>query len=78
VEEAEEESRFIPGVPRDQKWIRVEPITSLPIEKLKQLATETNLSFRTEKDRHLLVYGNAEAIKEFIKKMTTQTGQTSS
>jgi hypothetical protein len=78
VEEAEEESRFIPSVPRDQKWIRVEPITSLPIEKLKQLATETNLSFRTEKDGHLLVYGTAEAIKEFIKKMTTQTGQTSS
>jgi hypothetical protein len=72
VAEEKEESRFIPGLPRDQKWVRVEPIKSLPAEKLKQLATETNLSFRTEEDGHLIVYGKAEDIKEFVKKMTTQ------
>ena len=41
IEEEKEEMRFIPGVPRDQKWIRVEPIASLPIEKLEQMATDT-------------------------------------
>lgn len=75
VAEEKEESRFIPGLPRDQKWVRVEPITSLPAEKLKQLATETNLSHRTEKDGHLIVYGKAEDIKEFVKKMTTQAAK---
>jgi hypothetical protein len=67
------EAKFITGVPRDQKWIRVEPLTSLPAEKLKQLAEETNLSFREEKDGHLIVHGNAENIKNFVKKMTEQT-----
>jgi hypothetical protein len=66
------EDKFITGVPRDQKWIRVEPLASLPAEKLKQLAGETSLSFREEKDGHLTVYGSSENIKKFVKKMTEQ------
>jgi hypothetical protein len=75
VEEEQEEMRFIPGVPRDQKWIRVEPIASLPIEKLEALAIETKLGYRREKDGHLIVYGPQEAIKEYVKKMTKPNGQ---
>jgi hypothetical protein len=73
--EEAEEPRFIAGAPRDQKWIRVEPLTNLPLEKLKQLAEETNLSTNIQKDGRMLVYGQAEDLKEFIKKMTTQTGK---
>jgi len=69
------EPKFITGLPRDQKWIRVEPLASLPIEKLKQLAGETSLSFREEKDGHLTVYGSAENIKKFVKKMTEQASR---
>jgi hypothetical protein len=69
------EAKFITGVPRDQKWIRVEPLASLPAEKLKHLAGETNLSFREEKDGHLTVYGSAEDIKRFVKKMTEQAAK---
>jgi len=72
-----EEATFITGVPRDQKWIRVEPLASLPVEKLKQLAGETNLSFREEKDGHLIVHGNAENIKKFVKKLTEQAAKNS-
>jgi hypothetical protein len=75
VTEEKEESSFITGLPRDQKWIRVEPLRSLPAEKLKQLATETNLSFRSEEDGHLIVYGRAEDIKKFVKKMTEQAAK---
>ena len=74
-EEKGEESRFISGLPRDQKWIRVKPLVSLPLEKLQQLAEETNLSCKVQEDGHLLVYGKAEGIKEFVKKMTTRTNQ---
>jgi hypothetical protein len=70
-----EEAKFITGVPRDQKWIRVEPLASLPAEKLKQLAGETSLSSREEKDGHLTVYGHAEDIKQFVKKMIEQTAK---
>ena len=65
-----EESRFISGVPRGQKWIRVEPLASLPLEKLKQLAKKTNLSSSIQEEGRLLVYGKAEDIKEFVKTMT--------
>jgi hypothetical protein len=68
-------TKFITGLPRDQKWIRVEPLASLPAEKLKQLAGETNLSFRDETDGHLIVYGSEENIRAFIKKMTEQTAK---
>ena len=69
---AKAEAKFVTGVPRDHKWIRVEPLDSLPLEKLKQFAEETSLSFR-EEDGHLIVHGNAEKIKIFVKKMTDQT-----
>lgn len=71
-ETAAEESRFVPGLPRDQKWVRVKPIVSLPREKLQQLAEDSGLSFRVEKDGHLIVFGKAEDIREFVKKMTEQ------
>jgi len=74
-EESAEESRFIAGVPRDQKWLRVEPLTNLPVEKLKQLAEETNLSTSIQKDGRMLVYGQAEDLKEFVKKMTEKAGK---
>jgi hypothetical protein len=73
-----EESRFVSGLPRDQKWVRVTPINSLPTEKLKQLADESNLTVKPEKDTHLIVYGKAEDIKQFIKKMTEQASKESS
>ncbi len=69
------ESRFIPGLPRDQKWVRVEPIVSLPREKLEMMADATNLTCKPEPDGHLIVYGKAEDIREFVKKMTAQAGK---
>ncbi len=71
----EQEPRFVSGVPRDQKWIRVKPIASLPLAKLKELTEETGLSFRSAKDDYLIVYGKADNIKEFVRKMTEQTGK---
>jgi hypothetical protein len=70
-----EESRFVPGLPRDQKWVRVTPIATLPQEKLKQLAVETGLSFKEEKGGHLIVFGDAEKIREFVKQMTTKASK---
>jgi hypothetical protein len=70
--EVKQESRFVPGVPRDKKWVRVTPITSLPKEKLVQLAKDSGLTVNAESDGHLVVYGRAEDIKAFVKKMTTQ------
>jgi hypothetical protein len=70
IEEPTEETRFISGVPRDQKWIRVEPIASLPVATLEEMAKETKLGFQREKDGHLIVFGTPENISTFVKKMT--------
>jgi hypothetical protein len=70
----EEEIRFIPGLPREQKWIRVKPSAEMPTDKLKTLAKESNLSCRVQSNGYLLVYGEDDRLKEFIKKMATKHG----
>jgi hypothetical protein len=74
LEEEEEEKWFIPGVPREQKWIRVKPIDELSLEKLALLAGKSKLSYKIQNDGFLLVYGENECIKEFVKKMATKYG----
>jgi hypothetical protein len=73
--EKEEEAKFVSGVPRDQKWIRVKPLDSVPLKKLEQLAEETSLSSRVQEDGRLVVYGKSEDIREFVKKMTAITNE---
>jgi len=70
----EEEIRFIPGLPREQKWIRVKPSAEMPADKLRTLAKESNLSCRVQSDGYLLVYGEGDRLKEFVKKMVTKYG----
>lgn len=72
--EKEGETRFIPGVPREQKWIRVKPSAELSLEKLKKMTGDLELSFNIQKDGSLLVYGKDERIKEFVRKMATEYG----
>jgi hypothetical protein len=71
----EQEERFVPGLPRDQKWVRVTPIASLRKEKLEELARDSGLSVKPERDGHLIVFGTLEGIKEFVKKMTKETSR---
>jgi len=70
-----EEAKFISGVPRDQKWIRIKPIYGMPLKKLKQLAEKTSLSSRVQEDGRLVVYGKSEDIREFVKKITAITNK---
>jgi hypothetical protein len=74
VEEEEKETRFVSGVPREQKWIRVKPSAELPVEGIKALADELCLSFNLQSDGCLLVYGEDRSIKDFVKKMTAKYG----
>ncbi|MDH5482768.1 MAG: DUF2096 family protein [Candidatus Bathyarchaeota archaeon] len=71
-DEEKEERRFVPGIPREHKWIRVKPSTELPPEKLKALAKKSKLSCKVQNDGYLLVYGEDERIKEFVRKMATK------
>jgi len=72
ADEEEEKERFIQGLPREHKWIRVKPSDDLPLGKLKALANEVNVFCKSQKDDYLLVYGKDEYLKDFVKKMTTK------
>ena len=70
-EEAEEE-RFIPGLPREQKWVRVKPSVDLPLEELSDIAKQSNVLVKIQTDGHFLVCGTDEQVKDFVKNMTTK------
>jgi hypothetical protein len=71
----EAEDKFITGVPRDQKWIRIEPMANLNSERLQQIAKETKLSADLQKDGRLVVYGQQDNIKAFLRKMTEESSK---
>ena len=71
-DEDQDEMRFIPGVPRQQKWIRVTPTTEISIESLETTAHGLGLQSTVQKDGSLLVCGGDQSIKDFVKKMASK------
>lgn len=67
-EPLESSSKFVAGVPRDQKWIRVQVSDETPKTEIKKLAEECGLSTRTQSDGYMLVFGDDSSIKTFIQK----------
>ncbi len=73
--EQESENKFVTGVPRDQKWVRVEPIQTLSTERILQIAKTQNLAVTSQKDGRLVVYGQPDGLKGFLKKMTSEAAK---
>jgi|SRR5665647_520762 len=71
-DEVKAENTLVTGVPRDQKWVRVEPIETLPTDRILQMAKEQKLQVKSQNDGRLLVYGQNDDIKIFLKKMTAE------
>jgi hypothetical protein len=71
-DEDQDEMRFIPGVPRQQKWIRVTPTTEISIQSLETTADGLGLKCTVQKDGSLLVCGGDQSIKDFVKKMASK------
>lgn len=74
-QEPAKENKFVTGVPRDQKWVRVEPIANLPTERILLIAKAQNLAVNPQKDGRLVVYGQPENLKDFLKKMTIEAAR---
>ena len=64
--------RFIPGVPRDKSWVRIQISEDTPQENVEKLVKESRLLHKMQKNGHMLVYGNEENIKNFVKGMAEQ------
>ncbi len=65
-----EEGKFVVGVPRDQKWVRVTPMENLSAEKIVEMAKLANLQVNSQSDGRLVIYGKPEDLKGFVSKMT--------
>ncbi len=68
-DEEPKRTRFVPGIPRQQKWIRVASSKELPVERLKTMAEKMNICCEVQKDGSLLAFGEEQKIKDFVKKM---------
>ena len=70
IEEKEEVTpRFVPGLPRDKNWVRIQISKDAPREDVESLVKENKLSCKMQKNGYMIVYGNGESIKSFVKKM---------
>lgn len=65
----EAEMRFRPGLPRGEHWVRIRVSEELPEELLKELAAQEGVSARPQPDGYLLVSGDKEKIRSFVKKL---------
>jgi hypothetical protein len=69
-----EEARFVPALPRGQKWVRVRASAEMSTKELRKLAEESGLSCNVQSDGYLLVCGEDQRIEGFVKKMATRYG----
>ncbi|MGD2066503.1 MAG: DUF2096 family protein [Candidatus Bathyarchaeota archaeon] len=71
-EKEETPSRFVTRVPRNKNWMRIQISEDISEEEMKKLVEENNLSYRTEKNGQILVYGDKENIKSLVKRLAEQ------
>jgi hypothetical protein len=67
------EGKFVVGVPRGQKWIRIETDSKLSEAYLLKLAGERNLTVNKQPDGRLVVYGQPGDVKAFVKQVAAET-----
>ena len=68
-EKEEAVPRFVPGIPRGKRWVRVQASEETPQRDIEILAEENRLSYKMQEDGYALIYGNSENIKSFVKKL---------
>jgi len=66
------EGRFVVGVPRDLKWIRIETDHNLSEIYVFKLAKKWCLTVNKQADGRLMVYGQIADVKAFVKQIATK------
>ncbi|KPV64295.1 MAG: hypothetical protein AOA66_0255 [Candidatus Bathyarchaeota archaeon BA2] len=66
---AEAPPRFVPGLPKGKRWVRVQISEDTSQEDIERIARENKLLCKMQKNGYMLVYGSSESIKTFVKKM---------
>lgn len=61
--------RFVPGLPRGERWVRVQVSKDTSRKDIKRLAKENKLSYKIMDANWVLVWGDLENLKGFIQKL---------
>ena len=72
IDDEQKMLRFVPGMPRQQKWIRITPTAGISIKSLETTAVKMKLSHEIHEDGSLLVWGDDRAIKDFVKNLASK------
>jgi len=64
--------QFVVGVPKDQQWIRIEPVDALTVKRVEQLVAHLGLQTKVQSDGKLVVYGSPERLRRFIREITPE------
>lgn len=67
--EMETHAGFHPGLPKEKRWVRIQASDEVPVETIRNVADETGLEFKIQEDKYVLIFGEEEKIKLFIKRM---------
>jgi hypothetical protein len=67
--EAETQAGFHPGIPKEKKWMRIQSSDEIPVEMIRKIADEIGLESKVQEERYVLIFGEEEKIKAFIKRM---------
>ncbi len=65
---AETASKFVSGLPRGQHWVRVQVSKETPKEEIEELVKKSGLACKMQDDGYMLVYGEREKLKSFVKR----------
>ena len=68
-------SKFIPGLPRDKHWIRIQISKEIPKKEIEALAKKKKLSYKVQDNNYMLIFGENEGIKSFIKILAKKLGK---
>jgi len=68
-EETPSSRRFVPGVPRDKDWVRIKTTDDIPLKEIVQAAEGEGLLYKTCGNEYVIVYGEKDRIKNFVKRL---------
>ncbi len=69
-------SRFIPGLPKDEHWIRILPSDDILQKSVEKLASDLGLCFKKQNDGYVLIHGDKDLVRDFVKKMAERCRRT--
>ena len=60
-------SNFVSGIPRNKNWVRIQLSEETPLNEVQKLVKQNKLSYKALEKGHIIVFGNKNNIKSFVK-----------